>query len=415
MTEWDVDVERYEREAESPDRNVRGRVAMWSDTPEYLVRKLAEDDDYTVRQWVARREDLPEDLIRKLARDRDSSVRAALVPPDPAKNPPGSLLHRENSYFPQDVLILLTSDEDWLVRRFAAADSRLPTHVIRRLASDEEADVRVGVAENHSAPVDVLVSLAHDKHKRVREVLTENPTAPPDALRVLAEDDDIELRAAVAKHLNTPPDVLRKLANDRYTAPVEGVAGNPHTPGDVLTTLLRMDEVYIPGCAANNPNLPSEVIADLLSRLDELHYSVAEAVVRNVSARPSTLLSLAQEGHEIAIHNIHQNPAATTAVLDVLADSEHWSVRANTARHLNISLTTLANLATDSDTKVSGEVSWNPKATGDMLTHLVPHPSAAVRLRVAKHPNTHLADLIVLANDENDDVRQYAEWGRNER
>ena len=241
--------------------------------------------------------------------------------------------------------------------------------------------------------------------------IRDSPTTPPDALRVLAEDDEINLRAAVAAHLNTPPDALRKLANDRYSTPVAAVAGNPSTPGDVLTKLLHMDAVYISDSAAKNPSLPADVIADLLNRLDELHYSVADAVVRNVSARPSTLLSLAQEGHEIAIHNIHQNPAATSAVLDVLADSEDWSVRANTARHLNISLTTLANLATDSDTKVSGEVSWNPKATGDMLTHLVPHPSAAVRLRVAKHPNTHLADLILLAKDDDADVRQYAEWG----
>ena len=50
-------------------------IAVKSNCPEDVLRKLAEDEAWIIRKDVAERRDCPEDVLRKLAEDADESVR----------------------------------------------------------------------------------------------------------------------------------------------------------------------------------------------------------------------------------------------------------------------------------------------------------------------------------------------------
>ena len=50
-------------------------IAVKSNCPEDILRKLAEDEAWIIREDIAGRPDCPEDVLRKLAEDETERVR----------------------------------------------------------------------------------------------------------------------------------------------------------------------------------------------------------------------------------------------------------------------------------------------------------------------------------------------------
>ena len=75
------------------------------------------------------------------------------------------------------------------------------------------------------------------------------------------------------------------------------------------------------------------------------------------------------------------------------------------ARHPNTPVESLSVLATDENSAVRYWVARNPNTSVESLKVLATDEDPDVRCEVARHPNTPVEDLKVLATDENSDVR----------
>jgi hypothetical protein len=84
---------------------VRGRVAVNSSTPTWLLYHLSQDEDSRVREMIADNPSTPKDLLKALSRDKNADVRYCLA---------------ENYQMPLDILQLLLEDENPFVSTRAA-------------------------------------------------------------------------------------------------------------------------------------------------------------------------------------------------------------------------------------------------------------------------------------------------------
>jgi hypothetical protein len=141
---------------------------------------------------------------------------------------------------PLDVLIAMTDDKDWVVRRYIA-DGRygrpLPVDVIEKLARDENIVVRAVIAEREDLPARIMLDLSRDKIERVRSSIAGNPKAPRKILVTLASDDDPTVRKYVASNPSTPAKILGDLSVDDDYYVRMAVADNRKTPMTILQEL----------------------------------------------------------------------------------------------------------------------------------------------------------------------------------
>ena len=157
-------IEFLEILAEKPIIEARLTVAESSDTPQYLLEKLAGDLEKAVRLTIEYNPNTPLALIRlvknqqKIASDWDAD--------------------------PKQLSNLGKSQWEW---------------------------IRLTVAQNPSTPIDTLQELAQDKCSVIQLAVVKNPVIPSSILHELAKHSRPEIRVAVATHPNTNEETLHDL------------------------------------------------------------------------------------------------------------------------------------------------------------------------------------------------------------
>jgi hypothetical protein len=121
------------------------------------------------------------------------------------------------------VLSVLSSDEDYIVRSYVAANPNTPVEALQALSRDK------------GQPV---VTRAGANGCDVRYNVAKNPSTPAATLNEMSSDEDYIVRCGVASNPNTPADVLRALSGDIIIVRWN-VAGNPGTPVEVLLDLIK--------------------------------------------------------------------------------------------------------------------------------------------------------------------------------
>lgn len=115
-----------------------------------------------------------------------------------------------------------------------------PPEALALLAADlYSSDVRYSVAINPATPPEMLVTLSQDEHWAVRRGAVESPNVTRGMLARLSADSAPEVRVAVAEQKATPADVLAVLAGDESSEVAKRVARHPGTPSEALERLTR--------------------------------------------------------------------------------------------------------------------------------------------------------------------------------
>lgn len=115
-------------------------------------------------------------------------------------------------------------------------------------------------------------------------------------LTTLAESDDMQARWAVAKNPHTSETLLLKLAKDPVNLVRALVANNPKTPAKVLNELFN-DEKIVRDGLTGNPSTPEKLLKLFINENDRM-----------------------------ARLRVADNPGATKAVLEALAEDEDKDV-----------------------------------------------------------------------------------------
>jgi hypothetical protein len=339
---------------------VRAACAHNPNTSSTVVETLSSDVHHRVRVAAARRLTLSSAAFDRLAHDRHQFVRQAVAMNRAAPVTALVPLALQNELFPMmsarlagtrslvpflhdlatgaafarwlaashpscrpEVLSILATDIDPVVRAAVAWNPATPPSNLRKLARDDEVAVVAEAAGNPSTPHRRVVRMLRGLRKpsvavarqiagrsdlgarewlrltqkhchwSVRARVAENPMAPLWVLALVARWPEIAVRDAVATH-STNPLLLRLLTRAR--GPVRfAVARNPAAPPNLLRRFAGLPDPFVRLAALTNPAAPIDLVTaaldqgdlpawalfmltdrpDLLDRADELRTWVA--------------------------------------------------------------------------------------------------------------------------------------------
>ncbi|MFE4079246.1 hypothetical protein [Paenarthrobacter sp. YIM B13468] len=326
----------------------RERLAASARIPAKAVKVLVDDRDIRVRTTLAENAAVSAEALTKLARDPEPSVRLAVV-----TNPHAAVELATSIAKP---LLDSSVDEELLqVLKTVACrnDLVLPAELLEvaleRLSKSRvrEPDMRLAAASDERTGARTLRRLARSADEHVRRAVAENTRTPSEAMKALSEDADSSIRAAAA--CNETLDL------------------------GLLEALAREDEPEVVASAARSVRLDPVLLGELLFHA---HRSVRSAAYGNPATRPEDKLKAAAEWDRS-----WRESAPIRADLEDMAASRRAEVRM--------------------------QVASDPRTPPDILDLLGgERRSARVRRAVAANPNTPATALALLAEDQDDEVRE---------
>lgn len=223
--------------------------------------------------------------------------------------------------------------------------------VLEALAHDELPSVRKTVAINRNTPEKILVMLSSDSSSWVRHSVVKNPNISQKLLEKIAKKraENVDTRCEAINKITNPErknELLVKLAKDSKPGVRAEVARSSNTPVEILA-ILAEDTSYSVRCAvAENPNTPEDALAILAKDNMEV---VRRSVAENPSATDKVFKILAEAGIKKGILGMWE---MSPKLLELLAKDDSTNVRMDVARHRNTTIETLEVLAHDTSSRV---------------------------------------------------------------
>lgn len=212
-------------------------------------------------------------------------------------------------------------------------------NVLDELAGSPDVTVRRMVASHPEACKETLIRLADDDSRSVRRAIVTNGNAPGEALRRIAGKGEPDFWYYLAFNPSTPVDVLRELfekpgglmggAGEEYSHKIDrayllsGVAGNPNADAAILRELAKNTESSVRINATMR--LIDGALLDMLA--DDPHGTVRLEVANNPHTEEATLARLAKEQNPHIRSAVASNEATGEATLEELALDESARVR----------------------------------------------------------------------------------------
>ncbi|HEY9860440.1 MAG TPA: HEAT repeat domain-containing protein [Candidatus Obscuribacterales bacterium] len=289
--------------------------------------------------------------------------------------------------------------------------------LLQRLAQEPTLEPRLQVAESPLTPLAVLQQLAGDLELPIRLAVKFNPNCPPDLLRLL------EGQHEVASDWNTDSEQLAMLAQSRWDWIRLTVAQNPNTPSNALIQLAGDAIAKIQLAVARNPSTPTaalEVLGNHRSNLGAIaeHPHASEQILlqllpefkRTIAQRlnlPRRVLEqLVNEDSDKNFYSLPnyviERPNFPGEILARLAQDSSEYTRARVAKHPQVLVSTLEQLAQDPDAKVRLAVAQNSKTPEplriQLLEQLATNADEQIKAAIARDPQTPVTILEQLAN-----------------
>lgn len=269
-----------------------------------LMTRMVTSHQYDLlKKNVAANPSATTDLLEQIYFGSDAYTRAAVIG---HVNCPQSLIsHAEN-------------DDDVLVMRQLATDSRVNEAVLTRLASNKDHAVRVSVAGNLATPKVLIRQLIHDDSDAVRRAvaarldltasniqylmsdrdywvrlwLARNPKVSRKVLGILAADQHADVRRGIARNPSCPISLLKVLAQDEVAWVRSAVAYQSKSPKALMLTLAEDSDIDVLSGVASNQHTPQRVLQRLITSTEA---DVRRGVILNKKATRNTLLPLLED------------------------------------------------------------------------------------------------------------------------
>lgn len=232
--------------ARHPNSAIRVVLARDNETPEPVRLALMDDAEESVRRHLAESDTgSPPSVLARLAEDAHRSVRAA-VAANP-NTPPSTLLRMcEIGRSGGEALALIQNPN-------------LPVEGMFTLLRRGEW-ARYHLAMSHSTPPEVLLILATYRDGLVRRTLAQNPNTPPEVLWSMESDPDSFVRMEVLKNPNTPLGALESGSLDDDEASLYALSQNPSLPAAILDKLMNTGSLSVRESVVSHPNTSSETL-----------------------------------------------------------------------------------------------------------------------------------------------------------
>lgn len=327
----------------------------------------------------------------------------------------------------------------------------ISTSAIKQIINNSEHSFLLGLTNNINSPPEILEILATDENYLVRQNVANHPKATLDTLNKLKTDENINVREKVAANSNISLEIIKELAQDSMAAVRQAIVNNPHTTTAILNELqsdhsdcvrgaIAMGEdiskemavaladdasAYVRQRLVCNPNVPVEIIELLSKDIDLISKDgnslVQLEMIRNIDLSPKLFENLALSSAAKVRTEVARHPKAPLSVLDRLKMDEDKYVRVEVAKNPNISLAIMEYLAKDSINskptsrsclsygyrvwtdyhhQVRLAIAANTQTPETILNKLKSDHNLFVRRAVAENYNTSIETLKELLNDE---------------
>lgn len=225
---------------------------------------------------------------------------------------------------------------------------------------------------------------------------------------------DLEVSRDYAEAKTTEdPMALERLADHRASGVQLAVAKNPKTSADALTLITQTsgDDERTLQAVAEHPNTDSSTM-DMLAESN--HRSVRYAAASSVKTDPHTLTGLARDGDSGVRSAAARNPNTPNALLDEMAGDRDSDVRQSVASNPRTSPDVLDRLARSSGYCMA-EVGANTSTSPETLRRLADDTSTGnqTRAMVASNPAAPRDILERSVRDTDDWVREHAAKNSN--
>lgn len=187
--------------------------------------------------------DLEVETINQLARHERVDVRQVIA---------------QHPFTSDNALIALLTDDDDLVRSYAAANPHLPWSMLPELASSPDKAIRFGVAGNPAATFATLSGLTEDPEVFVRKRLARNGMVPFPLLSQLASDPSGEVLWGVGRNPCVTLEIAEQLLRSGNPDPLTGLATNPSSHPTILQQIAINASPVVRNFVEENPSTPHE-------------------------------------------------------------------------------------------------------------------------------------------------------------
>lgn len=287
-----------------------------------------------------------------------------------------------------------------------------PPETFRTLFTKAPADLRAKAASNTNAPPETLSFLAGHRGSDLAAELamSSNPRTERSILASLARSDDIAVLEALAKNPALDGELLHQLAlrcDDPEMRPLARVvAGHQHADERTLSWLVDLQDAATGEVIVQRYEIPVEFLDRLVDAVDsgsEEGLRLGRAIIRHPGVMPATLDRLARNHPRklgATVVSVPATSAQTLAFLTPYATEDSW-IGADIARHANVSLSMLRQLAGMNDREINEQLTRNKNTPPDLLgplslqaLEILTRPvnvdtyyALTQAVRVAEHPN----------------------------
>lgn len=292
-------------------------------------------------------------------------------------------------------LLKMRKEERLRRRESLASDLELalqpdcPKSVLSKLAKSRNKKARILVADLEHCPDDLLVILSRDSYFKVRKTVAQRYSLPLKVVNTLSMDEVEEIRLLTAKYIKShrcSNDQLREISLKGKTSARICAAGNDNCPEDVLMNLSRDSSTEVRQVVAHRSCLPSNII-DILS--NDLISEIRIRMLFQEQAAESTLRRIISAEAPLNLKYIMPPYGSLPALVEhLLRFCEHPLIRAVFARDPQTPAKDLERYALDPDDDVRIAVAYNPSSPSNVLELLLrdsnPNVRSMAQKRVAK-------------------------------
>ena len=176
--------------ANKGEKKYRLSLARSSDTPVYILEKLAKDNDVDIRIALAKLHNRPLHILLKLSQDSDVRVRQNLY---------------KYNQTPVEILEILKSDESEEIRKLIARSCKNISEVLIHLSKDSSNEVKQNVAKNSNTPVEILEKLLREDN--IFSISNHNTPSHVVAEKIVSTKDSTTLHKILERSLKTYPQI----------------------------------------------------------------------------------------------------------------------------------------------------------------------------------------------------------------
>jgi len=321
-------------------------------TPPETLRAIYKN--YSMGRYISKNTNTPVDVLYELSKYQSFNI--IRNPSTPMKliiemmeDKSNRRCIAESDRVSKDILIELSKDENWEVRKNVAKNPNTPIEVLNELSKDKHDGVRSIVANQPKISIEVLNELCKDKDNEVRRMVAGHPKISIEVLNELCKDKDNEVKSVVAKNPNTTTEILEKLSEEKCAYIIRNVVENPNTSKDALSKLSKVDkeyfesgnkyQSYIKKCIGKHANTPVDVLV-YLSRKPKFRDG-EDSWVRSESI---------------------ENPNMPSEVLTELSKDDSYTIRESVAKNTNTPIEIIETLTTDEYISVKKQAKKTLKA-----------------------------------------------------